>query len=209
MDKERLMDEILKRVQQFMEEEKHITEEPDVCYIDFLESSSTGNNCESAEIRLKNLTIEAMVQIAMGQCDKPQTKIVRDAFLLGKNVYVKKEEIELFQYKQTAAITYYQMLKGYLDLLEKSGLIICTEYCDVRKKEHSYICEKDSEKKNQVFVSKNDGEVVKKKLLTEQDLIGYNIAGVSKLHVSNKTIITDLAKDYARQYRIEILRDNK
>lgn len=49
--------------------------------------------------------------------------------------------------------------------------------------------------------------VLMKRVLTEQDMISVCSPGLAVLHVSRRAILTDLAKDYAKARRVEVVRD--
>ena len=44
---------------------------------------------------------------------------------MGKTAYLLQDQIELYNYRQTAAKVYYKMFRGQLGMLEQSGLVIC------------------------------------------------------------------------------------
>lgn len=46
-------------------------------------------------------------------------------FYWAKQIYLLQDQIELYNYRQTAAKVYYKMFREKLGLLEQSGLIIC------------------------------------------------------------------------------------
>lgn len=47
-----------------------------------------------------------------------------------------------------------------------------------------------------------------RRLLSEKDIIEHNKAGKKKIVYSKNTIVTDVAKDYAKQYKIELIEQN-
>lgn len=49
--------------------------------------------------------------------------------------------------------------------------------------------------------------VLMKRVLTEQDMVSVCSPGLAVLHVSRRAILTDLAKDYAKARRVEVVRD--
>lgn len=49
--------------------------------------------------------------------------------------------------------------------------------------------------------------VLLKRVLTERDMISVCSPGLAVLHVSRRAILTDLAKDYAKARRVEVVRD--
>lgn len=47
-----------------------------------------------------------------------------------------------------------------------------------------------------------------RRLLSEKDIIEHNKAGKTKIVYSKNTIVTDVAKDYAKQYEIELIKQD-
>ena len=78
-----------------------------------------------AAVVLFNLSCDAMAALASGACDTAYTRLASKAILSGKKVYVPTEEVELYQYKETAPAAYYNMMQQKLDLLVASGVVIC------------------------------------------------------------------------------------
>ena len=48
---------------------------------------------------------------------------------------------------------------------------------------------------------------IEKRVLTEKDLIEANMSGVTEVHIGEKTIVTALAKDAAKDRGMTIVRD--
>ena len=74
---------------------------------------------------LFNLSCDAMAALASGACDSAYTRLASKAILSGKKVYVPTEEVELYQYRETAPAAYYNMMQQKLDLLVASGVVFC------------------------------------------------------------------------------------
>lgn len=175
---------------------------------------------------LFNLSCDAMAALASGACDSAYTRLASKAILSGKKVYVPTEEVELYQYKETAPAAYYNMMQQKLDLLVASGVVICAQasleqvilgnaspvpaaaapVCAAAPAEPApapapaasapaaACCEERSVRVN-------------KRVLTEKDLIEANMSGVTEVHISEKTIVTALAKDAAKDRGMTIVRD--
>ena len=54
----------------------------------------------------------------------------------------------------------------------------------------------------------NEEVTYTRRLLSEKDIIEHNKAGKTKIVYSKNTIVTDVAKDYAKQYEIELIEQN-
>ena len=56
--------------------------------------------------------------------------------------------------------------------------------------------------------SANEEVTYTRRLLSEKDIIEHNKAGKTKIVYSKCTIVTDVAKDYAKQFNIELIEKN-
>ena len=74
---------------------------------------------------LFNLTTEAMCKIASGITDTPYTRLAAQAFLMGKKLYVPREEVELYRYPTGGLGSYQCMMQAKLTKLVSFGLKIC------------------------------------------------------------------------------------
>lgn len=184
-------------------------------------------------VLLFNLTNDAMVSIATGVCGTPYTDLVSKALLLGKPVWLPHEQVELFRYEATAAPMYYGMLRKRLTLLEQSGVVLCSldeledkvlagcpeqpvvsiqetcETCDAC--EACKTCEPCAEPlpgAANVMAERVRKELtLGKRVITERDITEAVSNGVTVIHVGAKAILTDLAKEYAHNQKLEIVRD--
>ena len=165
---------------------------------------------------LFNLSCDAMAALASGACDTAYTRLASKAILSGKKVYVPTEEVELYQYKETAPAAYYNMMQQKLDLLVASGVVICA-----RASLEQVILGSEAPAPVPAAAPVSAAPVcvapavcceakavrIEKRVLTEKDLIEANMGGVTEIHVGEKTIITALAKDAAKDRGMTIVRD--
>lgn len=56
--------------------------------------------------------------------------------------------------------------------------------------------------------SANEEVTYTRRLLSEKDIIEHNKAGKTRIVYSKCTIVTDVAKDYAKQFNIELIEKN-
>lgn len=160
--------------------------------------------CEA--VVLHDLTNESLAKIASGICDTPYTKIVSQALLLGKPVYLMQDQIELYDYRKTAAKPYYKMFRAQLGLLEESGLmIICPDKAEdilVNGVACSATCSSDP-------VSTVSDKTIKldNHLVSERSIADACLAGATRIIVDIKAIVTDLAKEYAQNHQVELVRE--
>lgn len=158
---------------------------------------------------LYTLSCDALARLAGGVCDTPFTALAQKAILMGKKIFVPREAVELYQYKQTAPSAYYQMLREKLRLLEQAGVIICPQDCledaILTGEIHQAACASAPVPIEQKAAC---GEAsIAKKVITEKDISLVCSQGVGVLHVAKKAIVTDLAREYAHTRRVTIMRD--
>lgn len=159
---------------------------------------------------LYNLNNEALMKIAEGNGDTPYTSLAVRAILMGKKVIAVREEVELFDYKSTAPAVYYGMMMDKVKLLERSGVVFC-DRCAV---EDAVLGEKTEPPKQScecacevcAEASESKEVTISKKVITEKDVTSAHSMGATILRVGAKSIVTDLAKDYAHDRRIEIIK---
>lgn len=159
----------------------------------------------SAGVIMFNLTNTDLARIVSGVCDTPFTEMASEALLLGKPVFIPKEEIELFNYDTNTP--YAKMMYQKLQLLQEYGVKITSNENlsnDILgnyspELPHKNFCDTKS-------LQQDDKEVLlTKKLITEKDLINVRNEGTNRVVVGVKTIITDLAKEYAHDNKIELI----
>ena len=183
---------------------------------------------------LFNLTTEAMCKLASGITDTPYTKLAAQALLMGKKLYVPREEVELYKYPVGGLGSYQCMLQAQLTKLVSFGLKICPldqlEDCilgeasceaapELPKEEASCgtseACSKSEaaeEPAPAVTVSEKEPESEKeitfsKKVISERDIIEANREGVTVIRVTSRNILTALAKDAAVTRNIRLIRE--
>ncbi len=153
--------------------------------------------CEA--VVLHDLTNESLAKIASGICDTPYTRLVSEALLLGKPIYLLQDQIELYNYRQTAAKPYYKMFRAQLGLLEQSGVRICCpdQIEDILTgSETAAACRAGSGRTIALPAH----------LVSERSVADAHREGASRILLDGKAIVTDLAREYAKKYRIELVR---
>jgi hypothetical protein len=176
--------------------------------------------CDVADyeaIILYDLTVDAMSRIAGGVCDTPFTALVQKAILLGKKLFVPREAVELYRYAQTVPSAYYNMLQEKLTLLEQSGLVICTQDTleDVILGEASaqpapvpaYVPFQAAAPEKACVPSAGREVSLTKHVITERDLAAVYDRDLTHVRVGKRTILTDLAREYAAVHKVKIVRE--
>lgn len=165
------------------------------------------DNCEV--VILYCLSNEVLGKLASGIYDTPYTRLASQAILSGKKVYVPMERIELYRYATTAPAPYYAMLQEKLALLEESGVVICPQeeledYILNEKKVPACKQEKPAEVKP---VAAQKEYRLTKRVITERDVSEACTAKATCIRIPANSIVTDLAKDFARSRDISLIRE--
>lgn len=174
---------------------------------------------------LFNLTTDAMCKIVSGITDTPYTKLAAKALLLGKKLYVPREEVELYQYPMGGLGSYQCMMQAKLTKLVSWGLKICPmaqledfileenaaeETCSCCKPEKTEKCE--DALVDTACISSMPAETEKeitftKKVITERDIIEANRDNVKVIRITERNILTALAKDAASARNIRLIKE--
>ena len=131
------------------------------------------------------------------------TKAFGKALLCGKKIYVPEEDVELYHYRKTAPREYYGKLEANLELLKKSGVEILPNEQIGPAILGSECCTSSTEVEVSAKAEEKD-LAFEKRVLSERDMIIAHQGKVTRILVNGKTIVTDLAKDYAKKYHIVI-----
>ncbi len=157
---------------------------------------------------LFGLTNEALGKLASGIYDTPYTKLAGQAFLSGKQIYVPVEQIELYRYEKTAPKPYFAMLRDRLELLKASGLVI-SRMDDLEKciLDESCGCAIQAVSQPDPTPTAQKTYRLCKRVITERDIAEASTAKACCVYIPAKSIVTDLAKDYARSRDISLIRE--
>ncbi|HIU75459.1 MAG TPA: hypothetical protein IAC62_06235 [Candidatus Pelethocola excrementipullorum] len=154
-------------------------------------------------------------KLALGIIDCDYLKLASDAILSGKSVYMIKEEVEFFQYKKTSPAMYYKVFENHLELLRKSGVIICSkeglgeQLIKSQKGKNSKPEQKRIQPLNEtVYEQENDvgSKVIEKKVITEKDMMSLKKDNDRLVKIGLHSIVTDLAREFAEKNKIVIQR---
>ncbi|WP_312648716.1 hypothetical protein [Aminipila sp.] len=156
---------------------------------------------------MRYLSIKSLGKIAEGIADTPFTELAIKAVLLGKRIFVPSEEVEVFQYRETAPKLYYGMMIQKIELLKNAGICFCSlEQLEQVILNHEGPLEKKNscpieEKQSDIAVeaSKKEAISLTKRVITERDIHNICEQNTELIYVTEKTIITDLAREYAEQ----------
>jgi len=156
---------------------------------------------------LFDLTCASLAKIAIGVSDTKYSALVAQAILMGKKIFVPNEEIELFKYKDTAPDAYYKMMLAKLNFLKESGIV----FCGLDKLKNMLIAQPPVTRllspaaENEPTGSSGSQIELYKRVVTESDIRAAATNSITCIVVKPDTIMTDLARDYARECEIEII----
>jgi len=169
---------------------------------------------------LFDLRIEELGRISAGVCGSPYSCLVTRAILMGKRIFLPAREIELLGYEQSAPPRYFAMMKEKLDLLEQSGVKICSlegiesELLGMAavKSALARPTQGIEPAESKALSDQRSGVAgssfrVDKRVLTEKDLIEARMNGATTDFDQKNCIITDLACEYARARQLNLVRD--
>ncbi len=152
---------------------------------------------------LYDLNLATLVKIADGNGDAPYTGLAIRAILSGKKIFAVREDVELFDYEGTAPAAYYQALLGKVEFLQQAGVKLVNR-CNL---EAAILDEPCAPVQNrQACTRPKKVVIIDKKVISERDVSTTYSDGATEIHVSAKTIITDLAKEYANAHNLPIVK---
>lgn len=152
------------------------------------------------------LTNEALGKIVNGIFDTPYTRAFGKALLMGKKIFIPEEEVELYRYKETAPAKFYQRLEENITFLKENGVVIVPNaqlVSEILGTECDRCVPSCSEESEEPVKEAKDLSFTRR-VLSERDLIVANQDRITRILVTKKTIVTDLARDYAKKYHIVI-----
>ncbi|HIX28460.1 MAG TPA: hypothetical protein H9858_02035 [Candidatus Blautia stercoravium] len=185
-------------------------------------------DCEA--VVLYTLSNEALGKVTHGIFDNGFTRLLGQAILEGKKIYAAEEGIELCRYRNTAPKAFYGCLETNLQLLKDSGLVIApheqipdlilhgTATETAGSGETAEYCPKETEKMPECShtepgrcTAEDSTEelreaVLDKKIITEKDMISLGNQRIKQVIIREKSILSDLAKEYAAKHKIIIER---
>lgn len=154
---------------------------------------------------LYNMDNEVLFKIAGGICDSPFTTLAVQAILTGKKVYVVRNEVELFDYERTAPAAYYAMMLQKVALLEASGVMLCC-YDELEDAILGAPCAPKAVAACAPQAACEKELHITKKVILEKDMTAAHLEKATAVCIGAKSILTDLARDYAHEHGIKIIR---
>jgi len=176
------------------------------CEVNKVDCNTQQVNLEGyAKVLICDLDNDSLSKLTSGIFDNPYLKLIGSCIMQGKNIAIVEDDIEFLKYQDTAPKAFLAMFNHKLDTLREWGL-------EVRSLDDLTVslCSQDDpenlEKKETAQTAREhvSGSVVTKKALTEADVINANFKHQDEILVSENTIVTEVAQDYARKHKIRI-----
>lgn len=169
-----------------------------------LEENWDVDDCEG--VIAYTLSNESLGKIVNGIFDTNYTRAFGKALLSGKKIFIPEEEVELYKYKETAPKAYYAKLEANITFLKENGVVIVPNdklICEILGED---VCRCTACADAEEAAAPVEEKVIAhtKRVLSERDLISAKENRVTRIQVTKKSIVTDLAKDYAKKYDIVI-----
>ena len=177
------------------------------CDVNSVDCNTQQVNLEGyAKVLICDLDNDSLSKLTSGIFDNPYLKLIGSCIMQGKNIAIVEDDIEFLKYQDTAPKAFLAMFNHKLDTLREWGLEV-RSLDDLTVSLCSHDDPDDLEKKEvkmQTARKHNSGSVVTKKALTEADVINANFKHQDEILVSENTIVTEVAEDYARKNGITI-----
>ena len=182
------------------------------CNVDSVDNNTQQVNLEGyAKVLICDLDNDSLSKLTSGIFDNPYLKLIGSCIMQGKDIAVVEDDIEFLQYQDTAPAAFLAMFNHKLDTLREWGLEVRTlddltvSLCGHDDPGDPVKAEKPaSSVAAQTAPEPVSSSVITKKALTEADVINANFRHQSEILVSQGTIVTEVASDYARKNGITI-----
>lgn len=251
MDKKLLLDEICRRVMEKLADQEPAADKKKILILThahdekchkILEDAAlakayqtecallSGYACKVREYEaliVYGLTNEALGKVANGIWDDGYTRLLGEALLAGKRIFIPYEEVELYLYSAVKQNAYYRRLEENMQLLLQSNLhvimqsdLVAAVLKGLKKAEPEGLHPAGETSQDAPPQPENCCEsaarsadtdmeaplTLAKRIITEKDIRLLREDKAAAVNVGTKAILTDLAKEYAEKYHIRILR---
>ena len=176
------------------------------CDVNKVDCNTQQVNLEGyAKVLICDLDNDSLSKLTSGIFDNPYLKLIGSCIMQGKNIAIVEDDIEFLKYQDTAPKAFLAMFNHKLDTLREWGLEV-RSLDDLTVSLCSHDDPENLEKKETAQTAREhvSGSVVTKKALTEADVINANFKHQDEILVSENTIVTEVAQDYARKHKIRI-----
>ncbi|WP_164971370.1 TIGR02536 family ethanolamine utilization protein [Clostridium tetani] len=162
-------------------------------------------------ILIQNLSNNELINISKGYSNSDKEKAIINILLRGKNIYALEKGLEYKNYENTSPRALLEVFKGYKNNLTSFGItftslrdLITSIKSNKELKEVCPIEKLESKLEDKSQNNKCIRKTIDKKLISEMDIKNIEKEGIKEITISKKSIVTPLAKDFARVNNINI-----
>jgi ethanolamine utilization protein len=178
----------------------------DCCDVDSVDNNAQQVNLEGySKVIVCDLDNDSLSKLTSGIFDNPYLKLIGSCIMQGKDIAIVEDDIEFLQYQETAPKPFLAMFNNKLDTLREWGI-------EIRSLDDLTVAlcqpgdtvgatKKDDAK---TAPEHNSGSIIKKRALTEADVINANFKHLKEILVYEGTLVTEVASDYAKKHGITI-----
>lgn len=145
-------------------------------------------------IVITSLTLNQLINIAIGRSDDDATSIIIECILRGKSIFILNAGAKYRKYKTTTNENFYNMIENYEKNIISFGITFIDE------NDIDLICGNNKE-----IVVEDDR--LDNKVITESILENRQREGDNEIRISKNAVITPLANDFIRINNIKIQRE--
>lgn len=176
-------------------------------------------DCEMADyeaVILFDLTVDALTRRPAACAIRRLSALAQKAILLGKKIFVPQEAVELFQYAETVPSAYYQMLLDKLTLLKQSGVVVCPAAGledAILSGEGMAVCmpaapaAAPNRQRRKRLWQGGARRLWPSGSSPNGDIAAVYDRDLAVVHVGPKSILTDLAREYAANRGVKVVKD--
>lgn len=179
------------------------------CEVNSVDINTQQVNLEGyAKVLICDLDNDSLSKLTSGIFDNPYLKLIGSCIMQGKDIAIVEDDIEFLKYQDTAPKAFLAMFNHKLDTLREWGLEV-RSLDDLTVSLCSHDDPDDLEKKEVKMQTAREhvsSSVITKKALTEADVINANFKHQDEILVSENTIVTEVAQEYAHKHKIRITR---
>lgn len=155
-------------------------------------------------IIIEELSADMLTSIANLMYKNENISFIIEALFSGKLVIALKGGIKYYKYKDTSSKELYSKLIDLENIAKSYGLLII-DFINI----FQYInkINESKDKESNEYYNANFCDLTGKKVITEDDIVEV-IDNFSGIKINKRIIITPLAMDYIREYKLEIIYNN-
>lgn len=158
-------------------------------------------------ILIQNLSNNELINISKGYANSDKEKMIINILLKGKNIYALGKGLEYKNYENTSSRALLEVFKSYKNNLTSFGVTFTSLRAIIENiksnKNLKEVCHREKSE-DKLQNNKCIKKTIDKKLISEMDIKNIEKEGIKEITISKKSIVTPLAKDFARVNNIDI-----